>query len=205
MNARETFERYWAAGEASAIDRFKFMKLAWDYLGSEFAARHTQYERFYAGPQFVHTFYNFNTCPWDDRRRQIDELNRKIATVVLVATDEAGAAIAGVQVAMDGAPLDARTDGRPVQVDPGEHQFVFSTDKGVLATKTITLASGLTLRERTWVPAMVPWRATEDGFVTPEVLEWYGRFAEGEPGAPAGTMPIGAGLWRKRPRRFIFS
>jgi NitT/TauT family transport system substrate-binding protein len=34
---RETFERYWAAGEASAIDRFKFMKLAWDYLGSEFA------------------------------------------------------------------------------------------------------------------------------------------------------------------------
>jgi 2,4-dienoyl-CoA reductase-like NADH-dependent reductase (Old Yellow Enzyme family) len=29
---------------------------------------------------------------------------------------------------------------------------------------------------------MVPWRATEDGFVTPEVLEWYARFAEGEPG-----------------------
>jgi 2,4-dienoyl-CoA reductase-like NADH-dependent reductase (Old Yellow Enzyme family) len=29
---------------------------------------------------------------------------------------------------------------------------------------------------------MVPWRATEDGFVTPEVLDWYGRFAEGQPG-----------------------
>jgi 2,4-dienoyl-CoA reductase-like NADH-dependent reductase (Old Yellow Enzyme family) len=36
--------------------------------------------------------------------------------------------------------------------------------------------------QRTWVPAMVPWRATEDGFVTPEVLEWYARFAEGRPG-----------------------
>jgi 2,4-dienoyl-CoA reductase-like NADH-dependent reductase (Old Yellow Enzyme family) len=36
--------------------------------------------------------------------------------------------------------------------------------------------------ERTWVPAMVPWRATEDGFVTPEVLDWYGRFAAGQPG-----------------------
>jgi 2,4-dienoyl-CoA reductase-like NADH-dependent reductase (Old Yellow Enzyme family) len=35
---------------------------------------------------------------------------------------------------------------------------------------------------RTWVPAMVPWRATEDGFVTPEVLDWYARFAEGQPG-----------------------
>jgi 2,4-dienoyl-CoA reductase-like NADH-dependent reductase (Old Yellow Enzyme family) len=36
--------------------------------------------------------------------------------------------------------------------------------------------------ERTWVPAMVPWRATDDGHVTPEVLEWYARFAEGQPG-----------------------
>jgi 2,4-dienoyl-CoA reductase-like NADH-dependent reductase (Old Yellow Enzyme family) len=29
---------------------------------------------------------------------------------------------------------------------------------------------------------MVPWRATEDGFVTPEVMDWYARFAEGRPG-----------------------
>ncbi len=39
------------------------------------------------------------------------------------------------------------------------------------------------LESRTWVPAMVPWRATEDGFVTRENLEWYGRFAAGRPGA----------------------
>jgi 2,4-dienoyl-CoA reductase-like NADH-dependent reductase (Old Yellow Enzyme family) len=30
---------------------------------------------------------------------------------------------------------------------------------------------------------MVPWRATEDGFVTNDVLEWYERFAQGQPGA----------------------
>ena len=35
---------------------------------------------------------------------------------------------------------------------------------------------------RTWVPAMVPWRATEDGFVTPDNLDWYRRFAKGRPG-----------------------
>lgn len=35
---------------------------------------------------------------------------------------------------------------------------------------------------RTWVPAMVPWRATEQGEVTENVLDWYGRFADGEPG-----------------------
>lgn len=39
------------------------------------------------------------------------------------------------------------------------------------------------LEQRTWIPAMVPWRATEDGFVTQDVLDWYARFAEGQPGA----------------------
>ncbi|MBI2015381.1 MAG: NADH:flavin oxidoreductase [Candidatus Rokubacteria bacterium] len=29
---------------------------------------------------------------------------------------------------------------------------------------------------------MVPWRATDDGVVTQDVLDWYGRFAEGQPG-----------------------
>lgn len=41
----------------------------------------------------------------------------------------------------------------------------------------------MTLAERTWVPAMVPWRATEEGFVTPEVLAWYEQLARGQPGA----------------------
>ena len=39
------------------------------------------------------------------------------------------------------------------------------------------------LAHRTWVPAMVPWRATENGDVTPEVLGWYERFARGRPAA----------------------
>ena len=41
----------------------------------------------------------------------------------------------------------------------------------------------LTLENRVWVPAMVPWRASEEGFVTPELMDWYGRFARGRPGA----------------------
>ncbi len=38
------------------------------------------------------------------------------------------------------------------------------------------------LATRTWVPAMVPWRASEDGFVTRDVIDWYRRFAQGKPG-----------------------
>jgi 2,4-dienoyl-CoA reductase-like NADH-dependent reductase (Old Yellow Enzyme family) len=45
------------------------------------------------------------------------------------------------------------------------------------------MIGSLELAERTWVPAMVPWRATEDGLVTEEILEWYERFAAGRPGA----------------------
>src|SRR5438093_5878324 len=41
----------------------------------------------------------------------------------------------------------------------------------------------ITLESRTWVPAMVPWRATEDGLVTQNNLDWYRRFAEGQPAA----------------------
>jgi len=39
------------------------------------------------------------------------------------------------------------------------------------------------LATRTWVPAMVPWRADDEGFVTPDVIDWYRRFAQGRPGA----------------------
>jgi 2,4-dienoyl-CoA reductase-like NADH-dependent reductase (Old Yellow Enzyme family) len=41
----------------------------------------------------------------------------------------------------------------------------------------------LALAQRSWVPAMVPWRATDDGFVSDEIVAWYERFARGRPGA----------------------
>jgi dimethylglycine catabolism A len=65
-----------------------------------------------------------------------------------------------------------------------------------------------TLENRTWVPAMVPWRATEEGFVTPNIIEWYGRFAAGRPGAivveATGIRDIASGpLLRIGHDRFI--
>ena len=66
----------------------------------------------------------------------------------------------------------------------------------------------LDLADRTWVPAMVPWRATEDGFVTPDVLGWYERFAKGQPGVivveATGVRDIPSGpLLRIGDDRFI--
>lgn len=55
---------------------------------------------------------------------------------------------------------------------------------------------------------MVPWRASADGFVTPEVLAWYGRFAEGKPAAlvveATGIRDIASGpLLRIGDDRFV--
>jgi 2,4-dienoyl-CoA reductase-like NADH-dependent reductase (Old Yellow Enzyme family) len=55
---------------------------------------------------------------------------------------------------------------------------------------------------------MVPWRATEDGFVTQQNLDWYGRFAEGRPGVlvveATGVRDIPSGpLLRIGDDRFI--
>ncbi|HSQ19452.1 MAG TPA: NADH:flavin oxidoreductase, partial [Blastocatellia bacterium] len=66
----------------------------------------------------------------------------------------------------------------------------------------------LKLESRTWVPAMVPWRATEAGFVTPNIIDWYGRFASGRPGAivveATGVRDISSGpLLRIGDDRFI--
>ena len=63
---------------------------------------------------------------------------------------------------------------RPPSADEAARSLLFSP---------IDLPSGLRLAQRTWVPAMVPWRATEDGHVTTDILDWYRRFAQGRPGA----------------------
>jgi 4-hydroxyphenylacetate 3-monooxygenase len=71
---RETFETYWSVPGQSAKDRMKFIKLAWDLLGSDFAGRHMQYEKFYAGPSFVMNSYSYLTGPWKDWTEQVDQL-----------------------------------------------------------------------------------------------------------------------------------
>lgn len=54
-----------SSSHGTSRDRVKFFKLAWDALGSEFAGRHTHYEAFYAGAQFVTRGHSFRTYDWD--------------------------------------------------------------------------------------------------------------------------------------------
>lgn len=59
---------------SSSEGRVKFFKLAWDAVGSEFASRHTQYEMFYAGANFVTKGHSFRTYDWGRATGMVDTM-----------------------------------------------------------------------------------------------------------------------------------
>ena len=71
---RERFEAYWQTPQLPALERMKLYKLAWDLIGSEFAGRHLQYEKFYAGASFIVRNHNFREAPWGEFHKVVDDL-----------------------------------------------------------------------------------------------------------------------------------
>ena len=71
---RAKFEQYWQTPQMAALDRIKLFKLVWDLVGSEFAGRHLQYEKFYAGATFTVRAHNFREAPWDAFHKVVDDL-----------------------------------------------------------------------------------------------------------------------------------
>jgi 4-hydroxyphenylacetate 3-monooxygenase len=71
---RERFETYWQTPQLPAVGRLKLFKLVWDLVGSEFAGRHLQYEKFYAGASFIVRNHSYREAPWDDFHKIADDL-----------------------------------------------------------------------------------------------------------------------------------
>jgi 4-hydroxyphenylacetate 3-monooxygenase len=68
------FQTYWATPQMGAVDRMKLFKLAWDVVGSEFAGRHQQYEKFYAGASFIVRGHSYRETPWEKFHGVVDGL-----------------------------------------------------------------------------------------------------------------------------------
>ncbi|AMN40070.1 4-hydroxyphenylacetate 3-hydroxylase family protein [Rhodoplanes sp. Z2-YC6860] len=51
--AAPIINRYFVSGKMNARDRVRLMRLAWDFIGTEFANRHQQYEKFYGGASYL--------------------------------------------------------------------------------------------------------------------------------------------------------
>ncbi len=73
----EDFEKYFQTPQMNAIDRMKLFKLAWDVVGSEFAGRQLQYEKFYAGASFIIRNHNFRETPWEHFETVVDNVMDK--------------------------------------------------------------------------------------------------------------------------------
>ncbi len=76
----------------------------------------------------------------------LDEVQASLPSVVPVATDAAGNDIAGVRVSMDGEVLFDSSDGRSVDVDPGQHTFTFEL-KGGSATESPAVVKRVVVAE----------------------------------------------------------
>jgi 4-hydroxyphenylacetate 3-monooxygenase len=70
----ELIEKTQQSPVASATEKVKYYKLAWDAVGSEFASRHQQYEMFYAGASFVVKNHSFRTFDWADATGLLDRM-----------------------------------------------------------------------------------------------------------------------------------
>jgi 4-hydroxyphenylacetate 3-monooxygenase len=62
------------AAKMTPDEKVKFLKAAWDAIGSEFGSRHTQYEMFYAGARFVTSGHSFRTFDWEGAAGLVDGL-----------------------------------------------------------------------------------------------------------------------------------
>lgn len=51
--AARDIERYFQSASTPARERIALMRLAWDFIGSEFGSRQQQYEKFYGGASFL--------------------------------------------------------------------------------------------------------------------------------------------------------
>jgi hypothetical protein len=70
------------------------------------------------------------------------ELASQMPSVVPVVTDEAGSPRVDVQVKVDGETLCSQLDGKGLPVEPGVHEFSFSTERGVFATQKVMIVEG---------------------------------------------------------------
>jgi 4-hydroxyphenylacetate 3-monooxygenase len=68
------FASFWQTPQGDAVARMKLFRLAWDMVGSEFAGRHLQYEKFYAGASFIIRNHSYREADWGGFNKLVEDL-----------------------------------------------------------------------------------------------------------------------------------
>jgi 4-hydroxyphenylacetate 3-monooxygenase len=71
--SRDIIQKTQRSPVATPVERVKLMKLAWDAVGSEFGARHLQYEMFYSGATYVTRGNAFRFFDWNAVKSVVEE------------------------------------------------------------------------------------------------------------------------------------
>ena len=84
-------------------------------------------------------------CPrlvQNDCGQWLHDVEARVASVVVRATDARGAEVSNVRVSMDGTILMSRLDGLAAPVDPGVHRFVFEREGNPTVVEDVTIREG---------------------------------------------------------------
>jgi hypothetical protein len=77
-----------------------------------------------------------------DCSRWMSELERAEPTVIVKARDARGKDVLDLRVAVDGALLQERLDGKPHEVDPGVHVFRYEKDGTLIGEERVVVQEG---------------------------------------------------------------
>ena len=65
--------RYFQSASMGARERIALMRLAWDFIGTEFGSRHQQYEKFYGGASFLVKMNAFRAYDFKRATAMVDQ------------------------------------------------------------------------------------------------------------------------------------
>jgi hypothetical protein len=86
-----------------------------------------------------------NTCPAVVRKdcvKWLAEIEESLPSVVIAARDSAGNDATEVKIFVDGEMVAQRADGKPIQVDPGEHVFRFEMAGQPAKSEPVVIRTG---------------------------------------------------------------
>jgi len=86
-----------------------------------------------------------DTCPGpirEDCAQRLQDVDTAMPTIMIEAVDAAGHDLTSVHVTMDGQPLVQQLGGTAVEVDPGEHHFVFDAEGFQRTSDTFVVREG---------------------------------------------------------------
>ncbi len=120
----------------------------------------------------------------------LDELEKQIPTVVIVAKDTAGADTTEVTVSVDGKTVADKLDGRPISLDPGAHSISFAHGTAEAIIQQVVVAEGEQNRKLS-VDFSKPGASDSSASVSPLV---YVGFSIAGAGVIAGAITGGLSL-----------